>query len=80
MNTSISLLAVGAVIALASCTAPYGNGTQRMTPRADVEAIERQGGNLPPVPDGGANAYNAVQYGLDNRFGGFHGYGRGTRY
>ncbi|MDP0490606.1 MAG: hypothetical protein Q7Q71_06115 [Verrucomicrobiota bacterium JB023] len=68
MNKKLMSLAGLGLLALASCTAPYGSGMQQMTPRADVEAVERQA-PVTPAPSNAASARNAVDYGLDRRYG-----------
>ncbi|MDP5138941.1 MAG: hypothetical protein NWP83_00555 [Spirosomaceae bacterium] len=37
-------------------------------------------GTIAPAPSGGLDAHTASQYGLDNRYGSFHGYGRQAYY
>lgn len=79
MKTATYAFSGLALITLVSCNAPYGNGIQPLTPRVSVEEVERQA-PLPPAPENGFDGYTAAQYGLDNRFGGFHGFGRPTTF
>jgi hypothetical protein len=68
-KTLNSLLAILG-LALASCNTPYGTGTERMVPRADVESVERQAPTTTsPAPN--VNTRDAVDYGLDRRQIGF---------
>ncbi|GHC41251.1 hypothetical protein AAFN60_06945 [Roseibacillus persicicus] len=67
MKNTFLILASLAALGLVSCTGQLGYG--QMTPRVNVEEVERQEAVTPtPNPTG-------VQ-GYDDRFGGFHGYGR----
>ena len=52
--------------ALMSCSAPIGNGTQKMIPGTNVETLERQSA-VTPNQGMGVDGYTASQYAGRNR-------------
>ena len=67
MKYLYTITTISFTVILSSCTAPYGNGTQRLIPKANVENLERQA-PVTPHQGAGLDGYTAAKYGQGSRF------------